>query len=146
LENGAGTVTLGNQTAFGQVRYTLDGSEPTLQAKLDTQPLLLKLGTVIKAAVLSRNGGLLAAARSYEFSADTLLRRSSNQLQPCPGGDLGLRLPLTPDSPAAAPVYDMDVFHSLDEAQDQVKSYPAQTLFSNMTTRREFLAGTAELG
>jgi hexosaminidase len=112
LQNGAGTVALGNQTAFGQIRYTLDGSEPTTQARLYTQPLLLKLGTVIKAAVFSHDGGLLAPARSYDFSADTLLTRSSNQLQACPGGDLGLRLPLTPDSPAAAPVYDMDVFHS----------------------------------
>jgi hexosaminidase len=112
LQNGAGAVTLGNQTAFGQIRYTLDGSEPTLQAKLYTQPLVLKLGTVIKAAVFSHDGGLLAGARSYDFSADTLLARSSNQLQACPGGDLGLRLPLTPDSPATAPVYDMDVFHS----------------------------------
>jgi hexosaminidase len=170
LENGAGAVTLGNQTAFGQIRYTLDGSEPTLQAKLYTQPLLLKLGTVIKAAVFSRDGGLLAAARSYEFSADTLLTRSSNQLQPCPGGDLGLRLPLTPDSPAAAPVYDMDVFHScyvypkallngtralrfdiarlarnyglannysLEEAKDQVKSYPARTPFGELVAYRD---------
>jgi hexosaminidase len=112
LQNGAGAVTLGNQTGFGQIRYTLDGSEPTLQAKLYTEPLPLKLGTVIKAAVFSHDGGLLAAARSYDFSADTLLRRSSNQLLPCPGADLGLRLPLTPDSPATAPVYDMDVFHS----------------------------------
>src|SRR5262249_29371025 len=63
-------------------------------------------------AVFSPDGGLLAAARTYDFSAATLLRRTSNQLQGCPGGDLGLRLPLTPDSPATAPVYDMDVFHA----------------------------------
>jgi hexosaminidase len=170
LENGAGAVTLGNQTAFGQIRYTLDGSEPTLQAKLYARPLLLKLGTVIKAAVFSPDGGLLAAARSYDFSADTLLSRSSNQLQPCPGGDLGLRLPLTPDSPATAPVYDMDVFHScyvypkallngaralrfdiarlarnyglannysLEEAKDQVKSYPARTPFGELVAYQD---------
>jgi hexosaminidase len=112
LAAGVGAVTLGNQTAFGQIRYTLDGSEPTAQSKLYTRPLLLKLGTVIKAAAFSQDGRLLAATRSYDFNADTLLTRSSNELQGCPGGDLGLRVPLTPDSPATAPVYDMDVFHS----------------------------------
>ena len=112
LRAGMGAVTLGNQTAFGQIRYTLDGTEPAAQSKLYTGPLLLELGTVIKAASFSQDGRLLAAARRYDFNADTLLTRSSNELQGCPGGDLGLRIPLTPDSPATAPVYDMDVFHS----------------------------------
>ena len=112
LKKGAGMLTLGNQTGFGHIRYTLDGSEPTVHSKLYAQPLLLKLGTLIKAAAFSHDGLLLAAARSYDFSADTLLTRSSNQLQPCPGGELGLRLPLTPDSPATAPVYATDVFNS----------------------------------
>lgn len=112
LRAGVGAVTLGNQTAFGQIRYTLDGSEPTAQSKLYTQPLLLKPGTVIKAAAFSADGRLLAATRRYDFNADTLLTRSSNELQGCPGGDLGLRIPLTPDSSATVPVYDMDVFHS----------------------------------
>jgi hexosaminidase len=112
LTDGTGAVTLANQTGFGQIRYTLDGSEPTVQSKLYTQPLPLRLGTVIKAAAFSQQGERLAATRSYDFSADTLLRRSSNELQGCPGSDLGLRIPLTPDSPATAPVYDMDVLHS----------------------------------
>jgi hexosaminidase len=112
LAAGAGAVTLGNQTAFGQILYTLDGSEPTAQSKLYTRPLQLEPGTVIKAAAFSQDGRPLAATRRYDFNADTLLTRSSNELQGCPGGDLGLRVPLTPDSPATAPVYDMDVFHS----------------------------------
>ena len=109
---GMGAVTLANQTAFGQIRYTLDGSEPTAQSKLYTSPLVLELGTSIKAVAFSEDGRPLAATRSYQFSADTLLTRSSNELQGCPGGDLGLRVPLTPDSPATAPVYDLDVFHA----------------------------------
>ena len=112
LQAGRGAVTLGNQTGFGQIRYTLDGSEPTMQSKLYTRPLLLGLGTVIEAAAFSQDGRLLAATRSYDFNVDALLRRTSSELQGCPPGDLGLRLPLTPDSAAAAPVYDMDVFHS----------------------------------
>ena len=112
LTAGMGAVTLGNQTAFGQIRYTLDGSEPTADSKLYTRPLALELGAVIKAAAFSQDGRPLAATRRYDFNADTLLTRSSNELQGCPGGDLGLRVPLTPDSPAAAPVYDLDVFHA----------------------------------
>ncbi len=111
LDAGGGVLTLVNQTAFGQIRYTLDGSEPTPKSALYTAPLTLTLGAHIKAAAFSDAGLPLAAARAYDFSADTLLSRSSNQLRACPDGDLGLRVPLTADSPAAAPAYDIDIFH-----------------------------------
>jgi hexosaminidase len=111
LKDGGGAVMLSNQTAFGRIRYTLDGSEPNQQARLYDAPLELKLGAVIKAATFSDGGMPLAAVRTYEFSNNTLLGRSSNQLKACPGGNLGLRLPLTPNSPAVAPVYDVDLFH-----------------------------------
>jgi hexosaminidase len=164
LENGGGAVMLVNQTALGTIRYTLDGSEPDLQAKTYTAPLALKLGTVIRAAAFSDDGLLLAAARTYEFSADTLLTRSSSQLEPCRGDNLLLRLPLTPDSPAVAPVYDVDLLHScyiypkaslsgvttlrfaiarlarnfaLANRKNQVKSYPAQTRFGELVVYRD---------
>src|SRR6202011_3298674 len=116
----------------------------------------VELGTLIKAAAFSDDGLPLARVRSYEFSAATLLARSSNQLEACPGGNLGLRLPLTPNSPATAPVYDMDLLRScyvypkarldgvaalkfdiarlarnfdLANRKNQTKSYPAQTRF-----------------
>jgi hexosaminidase len=171
LQNAAGAggalgsvVQLSNQTAFGKIRYTLDGSEPGLQAKLYTAPLELKPGTVIKAAVFTDDGLPLAAVRSYEFSTETLLTRSSNQLEACPGGDFGLRLPLTPNSPAAAPVYDVDLYHScyvypkarlsgvmalrfdiarlarnfdLANHKNQVKSHPAQTRFGELVVYQD---------
>ncbi|HEV7442908.1 MAG TPA: family 20 glycosylhydrolase, partial [Steroidobacteraceae bacterium] len=164
LQNGGGAVMLVNQTAFGKIRYTLDGSEPTLQATLFTAPLALKLGTVIKAAAFSDDGLPLAAARSYEFSADSLLARSSNQLEACPGGNFRLRLPLIPDLPARAPVYDVDLFHGcyvypkarlfgvaalrfdiarlarnfgLANHKNQVKSYPAQTRFGELVVYQD---------
>src|SRR5262249_16490897 len=112
LQSGRGEVMLVNQTAFGKIRYTLDGSEPTLQSKLYSRPLLLAFPTTIKAVPFSDGGVPLAAVRTYELDADALRRRSSNQLQACPGGDLLLRLPLTPNSPATSPVYDVDLFHS----------------------------------
>jgi hexosaminidase len=172
LQDGGGAVMLVNQTAFGKIRYTLDGSEPNLQATLYTAPLALKLGTVIKAAAFSDDGQPLAAVRSYEFSADTLLARSSNQLEPCPGGELGLRLPLTPNSPAVAPVYDVDLFHgcyaypkalltgvvalrfdiarlarnfALANHKNQVKSYPAQTRFGELVVYQDRCASGVEI-
>jgi hexosaminidase len=159
LQNGGGVVVLTNQPAFGKIRYTLDGSEPDLQARLYTAPLALKLGAVIKAATFSDEGLPLAAVRSYEFSATTLLARSSNQLEACPGGNLALRLPLTPNSPATAPAYDVDLFNScyvypkarldgvaalkfdiarlarnfaLANHKNQAKSHPAQTGFGEL--------------
>jgi hexosaminidase len=167
LQSGSGAVTLVNQTAFGKIRYTLDGSEPTARAKLYTAPLALELGAVVKAATFSDDGLPLAAARTYNFNADTLLRRSSNELEACPGGDLGLRVPLTPNSPDVAPVYDIDLFHScyvypkallsgvtalkfdiarlarnygLANHKNQVQSYPAQTSFGELTVYQDHCA------
>jgi hexosaminidase len=164
LRNGAGAVQLFNQTAFGNIHYTLDGSEPTLEAKLYSTPLVLAPGAAIKATAFSDDGLPLTAARSYEFSPATLLARSSNQLEACPGGNLGLRLPLTPNSPAVAPVYDVDLFQScyiypkallsgvtalqfdvarlarnfaLANHKNQSKSYPAQTRFGELVVYQD---------
>ena len=164
LRDGGGTVMLVNQTAFGKIRYTVDGSEPNVEAKLYTAPLALKLGTVVKAAAFSDDDLPLATVRTYEFSADTLLARSSNQLEACPGGELLLRLPLTPNSPAVAPAYDVDLFHScyvypkallngvaslrfdlarlarnfgLANHKNQLKSYPAQTRFGELVVYQD---------
>ena len=164
LQDGGGAVTLVNQTAFGKIRYTLDGSEPNVGAKLYTAPLALKLGTVIKATAFSDDGLPLAAARTYEFNSDTLLTRSSNQLEACPGGEFVLRLPLTPNSPEVAPVYDVDLFQGcyvypkallngvtilrfdiarlarnfgLANHKNQVKSHPAQTRFGELVVYQD---------
>lgn len=108
LQAGAGTVALFNQTGFGEIRYSLDGSLP----RVYTGPLELKLGAVLKAIPFSADGTPLAAERTYQFTADTLLTRTSNQLNTCPGDTLGLRLPLTPDSPAVSPVFNVNLLNS----------------------------------
>lgn len=159
LQRGAGAITLLNQTSFGEIRYTLDGSAPTLQSTLYTAPLALELGTVIKATAFSDDGVPLAAERTYHFNTDTLLTRSSNDLQTCPGNNLGLRLALTPDSPAVAPVFNVNLLNScyihpkalltdvtalrfgiarlprnfgLANRKNQLKSYPARTPFGEL--------------
>lgn len=172
LRSGRGAVTLINQTAFGNIHYTLDGSEPDRQAALYSAPLDLKLGTRVRAAVFSAGGRPLAAPRTYDFSADSLLTRSSNQLRAC--GSFGLRMPLTPNSPATAPVYDVDLFYScyiypkglldLDDVtsleidiarlarnyglaheKDKVKSYPARTQFGELVVYADRCETGAEL-
>ncbi len=164
LQTGAGAVTLVNQTGFGQIRYTLDGSSPNLQSTLYTSPLTLELGSVVKATAFSDDGLPLAAARTYNFNADTLLMRSSNQLHACPGNTLGLRLPLMPDSPAVAPVFNVNLLNScyiqpkalltevtslkvdiarlprnfgLANRKNQMKSYPARTAFGELLVYRD---------
>ena len=164
VENEGGAVRLVNQVGFGAIRYTLDGSEPDRRAKLYTVPLTLKLGTLIRAAAFSADGLPLAVARSYPFSADTLLTRSSNQLEACPGDNLRLRLPLTPDSPATKPVYDVDLLQgcyiypkaplgrvaalrvdiarlarnfALANRKNQLKSHPARTRFGELVVYQD---------
>ena len=172
IEGRGGVVSLVNQVGLGAIHYTLDGSEPDLRAKLYTAPLTLNLGTVINATAFSDDGLPLAAVRSYDFSADTLLTRSSNQLQSCPGDNLRLRLPLTPDSPATAPVYDVDLLQScyiypkaplsavaalkfdiarlarnfaLANRKNQVKSHPARTPFGELVVYQDSCASGPEI-
>lgn len=170
LRSGGGAVTLVNQTAFGNIHYTLDGSEPGPQAMLYEAPLDLELGTQVRAAAFSDDGLPLAEPRTYDLSADALRTRSSNQLRAC--GDFGLRMPLTPNSPATSPVYDVDLFYScyiypdalldtvtslevdigrlarnygLAHEKDKVKSYPSQTAFGELVVYSERCETGAEL-
>ncbi|MDY6947416.1 MAG: family 20 glycosylhydrolase, partial [Pseudomonadota bacterium] len=164
LQTGTGALALINQTSFGEIRYTLDGSVPSLQSTLYTSPLIVKLGAVIKATAFSDDGLALAAARTYNFNADTLSTRSSNQLHACPGNALGLRLPLMPDSPAVAPVFNVNLLNScyiqaktsltdvralkvdiarlprnfgLANRKNQMKSYPARTAFGELVVHQD---------
>jgi hexosaminidase len=170
VRSGGGAVSLINQTTFGNIHYTLDGSAPDLQSTRYTTPLDLKLGTNIRAAVFSDDGIRLAAARSYDFSAESLLTRASNQLRAC--GSFGLRMPLTPNSPATEPVYDVDLFYScyiypkalldgvtalkvdfarlarnygLAHEKSKVKSYPARTAFGELAVYSDRCESGAEL-
>jgi hexosaminidase len=172
VQNGEGLVKLANQAGFGTIRYTIDGSEPDSGARSYTSPLPLHLGTEIKAAVFSSDGLPLAATRSFAFRADTLSARSSSQLQVCPGNNLRLRLPLTPDSPAVAPVYDVDLLNScyvyprallsgatalelniarlarnfgLANHKNQLKSYPARTRFGELVVYQDRCESGAEM-
>jgi hexosaminidase len=107
-------VKLGNQAGFGQIRYTTDGSEPTLQSSRYGAPFAVTLPATVKAAVFTEDGRPLAAARSRTFDRPSLLSLDTQGLRNCHDqGELGLRLPLLPDMPGAdTPVYNVDLFYA----------------------------------
>lgn len=114
LAGGAAKVALGNQTGSGQIRYTLDGSEPTLQSSRYGAPFAVTLPATVKAAVFSDDGRPLAATRTRRFDRAALLGVDTQGLRNChDGGALGLRVPLLPDMPGAdTPVYNVDLFYA----------------------------------
>ncbi|MBU8977061.1 family 20 glycosylhydrolase [Lysobacter sp. MMG2] len=96
--DGKATLALSNQTNFGVLRYTLDGSEPTAQSPQYTHPLELPLPTTVKANAYV-DGRALAATRTFALDTRSVLARSSNRLRACKG-DLLLRM--EDDAPAQA--------------------------------------------
>ncbi len=107
-------IKLGNQTQFGQIHYTTDGSEPTRKSPHYAAPFAITLPATVKAAVFADNGLPLAATRSRSFDHAGLLSTDSQGLVNCHDkGPLGLRVPLLPDLDARdTPVYNVNVFSS----------------------------------
>lgn len=164
-------VSLDNQAHYGELRYTIDGSAPTATSPLYATPFEVTLPATIRALAFAADGTPLAAARTRTLDRASLSTRRSSELQACPGGDLGLRLPLLPDlGRADTPVYNVDLFHScwiypaarLDGvaaihvdaarlarnyglAHDQAKvvAYPAQTVHGELEVRRDSCNGPA---
>ena len=74
--------------------------------------LTVTVGQTVQARAFTRDGLALAETDRYALTTDTLLTRVSQELQACGDGALGMRMPLTPDSPAKAPVYNVDIFNA----------------------------------
>ncbi|MGR6328861.1 beta-N-acetylhexosaminidase [Sphingomonas sp. XXL09] len=102
-------VTLATQVPYGTIRYTLDGRAPTLASKVYAAPLSVKPGTVVTAVAFA-DGLSTAAPRRFDTSRAALLARTSSEMQACPAGALGLRVPLTSESTANAPAYNINLF------------------------------------
>jgi hexosaminidase len=83
-------VALSNQARAGEIRYTLDGSDPTVNSALYTAPLAVPSGTEIHAAtfVQSRQASDPWVSR---LDAGSLGRRDSHDLELCSNG-VGLLL------------------------------------------------------
>jgi hexosaminidase len=83
-------VALSNQTEFGQIRYTLDGTEPSAASTEYHAAFEAGSGAMLRAASFA--GELpLASAPALPLDARALRRRTDQELRPC-SGKLVLRL------------------------------------------------------
>jgi hexosaminidase len=75
-------LSLGNQAGFGEIHYTLDGSDPSSAAPLYTHSLDVPARGEVRADVFQGRESL-AGIVSRGLDIHALERRSSHQLQPC---------------------------------------------------------------
>ncbi|MHB1056978.1 MAG: beta-N-acetylhexosaminidase [Rhodanobacter sp.] len=110
LATGKATVTLANQTDFGAIHYTLDGSAPTTGSPRYSVPFNVALPATVRAASFAADGSTLAAPRERVLDRAQLLSLPGTALLNCPGNDFRLRLQPAPDAASTQPVYAVNVF------------------------------------
>ena len=118
LRTNRAKVVLATQAPYGTIRYTLDGKTPTPRSAAYTAPLSLKPGAKIRAAAFDASGQPTAEPRLFDTGRQALLTRSTSDMIACPKGALGLRVPLTSEAQANAPVFNINLF-------DTCTAYPA---------------------
>jgi hexosaminidase len=96
---GQGQATLSTQFGLGEIRYTTDGSAPTMASMLYTAPLALPLPTHLKAAAF-KDGAAISPVTAQVIDALTIRHRTSQQLNLCTNG---LDLNLEDDGPIKGP-------------------------------------------
>ncbi|WP_430389888.1 beta-N-acetylhexosaminidase [Dyella sp. 20L07] len=106
--NGALQVALSNQTGFGAIRYTTDGSNPNRQSALYAQPLTLPATTALRATTFAPDGFELAAPRTQLLDETTLLSRDSSSLATC-SKQPSTRLDGSKPAQAQRPIYSVDI-------------------------------------
>ncbi|WP_240147768.1 beta-N-acetylhexosaminidase [Luteibacter yeojuensis] len=169
LKSGTATVRIDNQTNFGTLRYTTDGSAPGANATAYTAAFKVTLPATVRATTFAPDGTPLAAVRSRTIDRANLLTRANGEFTKCPDGGLGLRMPLLPDLGAMdTPVYDVDLFHScwlypkapldgiagiqvdmarlarnygLAHDQSKVVSYPKKTAYGELEVHQDTCTG-----
>jgi hexosaminidase len=95
----AGPITAMLAGQVGEVRYTLDGSEPTATATVYTAPISAKLGAVLAARAFV-GGRAMGATMRVRLDAAALRMRDNHQLKLCRDG---FALNLEDDAPAKGP-------------------------------------------
>ena len=105
--SGGESVELSNQIDAGEIRYTLDGSEPTRASKLYKMPLTLERPATVTAATFVE-GQRVSAPRARTFDRATALRRRDEELKSC-SNKLVLRL--EDDAPVSGrrPMFTVDI-------------------------------------
>jgi hexosaminidase len=100
-------VELANQIGAGEIRYTIDGTEPTRKSKLYASPLTFKGGRTVTAATFV-DAQRVSTPRARTFDRASALRRTDSELQSC-SNKLVLRL--EDDAPVSGPraVFNVDI-------------------------------------
>jgi len=96
-------VALGNQSGFGDIRYTLDGSTPDAQSPRYTETLAVNFPTTVTAGAFF-DGKPLARPRGLVVDALALRTRDAEQLASCTSSNFVLRL--EDDEPLAGEALD----------------------------------------
>ena len=108
---GKTTLTLGSQSGFGTLRYTLDGSAPNPGSPAYEKPVAVALPVTVRATTFALDGRILA--RRVRAIDDTSLRsRDGNTLVNCPGNPFRLRVQPLPDATSWRPVYTVNLFNA----------------------------------
>jgi hexosaminidase len=110
LATAKATVTLSNQTAYGAIHYTLDGSVPTPASPRYDLPFNVTLPATVRAASFAADGSALAAPRERVLDRPHLLSLAGTELANCPGMDFRLLLQPMPDATSTQPVYAANLF------------------------------------
>jgi hexosaminidase len=100
-------VELANQINIGEIRYTIDGTEPTRKSKLYTSPLTFKGQRTVTAATFV-DGQRVSAPRARTFERASVQRRTDEELKSCTNK---LVLRLEDDAPVSGPraVFNVDI-------------------------------------
>ena len=103
-------VALSNQTSFGTIHYTTDGSAPTSKSTQYVRPLELSAQNkvTLRAATFASDGFELAAQRTQVLDASTLLSRDGNELASC-SGQPEMRVDGSRPAQGPRPVYKLDI-------------------------------------
>ncbi len=103
-------VALSNQTSFGNIRYTTDGSAPTSTSALYVRPLEFPARgkVMLHAATFAPDGFEIAAPRAQVLDAATLLSRDGSELASC-SGQPEMRVGGRRPAQGPRPVYALDL-------------------------------------
>ena len=106
---GTATVTLSNHLGYRDIRYTLDGSEPSATGSAYASPLQVKLPVELRAAVFVDSQALVPA-NTWTLDAGSLLHRTDEALAMCTGA---LMLRLEDDGPidGERAIFNADIFN-----------------------------------
>jgi hexosaminidase len=100
-------VELANQINTGEIRYTIDGTEPTRKSKLYTAPLTFKGGRTVTAATFIE-GQRVSAPRARTFDRASALHRRDEELKAC-SNKLVLRLEDDAPVSGSRAVFNVDI-------------------------------------